>query len=53
MPDVFARLQPHLDWLDSYFMKEPNINFKEILLVGTALIHADGQTDMTKVIRAF
>jgi hypothetical protein len=53
VPDVFARLQPHLDLLDSSFMKDPNTNFNEILPVGTALIHADGQTYMTKVIRAF
>jgi hypothetical protein len=45
VPDVFARLQPHLDLLDCFFIKAPNTNLNAILPVGTALILTERRTD--------
>jgi len=39
--------------MEIFVKRYPVRNFTEIRPVGAALIHADGQTDMTKAINAF
>jgi len=42
-----------LDFLDSFSTNIQTPNFVKIRPVGAELFHADGQTDMTKLIVAF
>ena len=41
------------DFLDLFLQNTPISNFKKIRPVGAELFHADGRTDMTKLIAAF
>jgi len=49
MSDIFVQLQASSKLPDRFLYKSPVLNLTEIIPVGAALIHADRQTDMTKV----
>ena len=50
---ILVRFQWNLDFLDSFSKYAKISNFIEIRAVGAELFHADGRTDMTKLIVAF
>jgi len=53
VPTVIVTFQQYMNFLDTFF-KNPEIsNLMKIRPVGAELFHADGRTDMTKLIVAF
>jgi hypothetical protein len=53
VPLILVRVQRHVNFLDRFSKNTQIPNFMKIRPVGDELFHADGRTDMTKIIVAF
>ena len=53
VPVILVRLHWYSKFLDRFYKNSQRWNFMKIRPMGAELSHADGQTDMTKVIVAF
>jgi hypothetical protein len=51
--DILVRFSPYLGSLDRFSYKSPVPNFTKIHLVGSALIHAERRTHLTKLVGDF
>jgi len=45
VPDVYARFQPTLDFIDKFSQKLPISNIMGLCPVGAVLIHEDGHNE--------
>jgi hypothetical protein len=52
-PVIFIAFQRIFNFLDRFYKKVQISNFIKIRPVGVKLLHADGRTDMTKLMVAF